>query len=65
MILFCNDVSVWRNTMCYIIPVFSVLLLVGCSPTLPDRLTPNGQSIDVPQGKQFCKENPGDDLCTD
>ena len=47
-----------------LIMVFLVILLSGCEHTdTEDRLKPSGETILVPQGKQFCSDNQGDLLC--
>ena len=43
--------------------LLSAVLLGGCA-TVDDRLVPSGETVVVPQGSQFCRDNPGDTLCS-
>lgn len=43
----------------------SLVLIPSCIDTDQDRLEPSGKSVQIPQGNQFCQDNPKDDLCSE
>lgn len=49
-----------------IIAVLVALSIAGCAAQLGDgsRLEPNGNTVSVPQGAQFCHDNPKDAQCS-
>ena len=40
------------------------LAISACVEETHNRLTPSGKTIRVPQGKEFCKRHPEDQICS-
>lgn len=40
------------------------LSITSCVDTAQDQLIPSGKTINVPQAKEFCINNPEDSLCS-